>query len=128
MTHKYEKVEHMTAYQAVDMLIGGGDFFVEENGSFYPFENEYPAEVLNRYINEGKIYIKIEAPWWDRYKGMPIMVRNSNDERWGYDVFFYYDKYNEKNKEKYPFMCNYFSYKFGRPLTKAEKDAIITEG
>jgi hypothetical protein len=138
MTDKYEKVENMTV-RGIAQSMSEGEVF---------YRNGTPIEIdsarcgiflrdgkatmdlgsLRMELNDGLIYRKIETPWWDGYRGKPIMVRNSNDERWGYDVFFYYDKDNEKNKEKYPFMCNYFSYKFGRPLTKAEKDAIITEG
>jgi hypothetical protein len=138
MTYKYEKVEGMSVGDVAQQMSEGVKFYRHSNevvindarGGIIPCGNVTTMSLmsLRMELNDGNIYRKVEAPWWDRHKGMPIMVRNSNDQRWGYDVFYYYDKDNEVNKEKHPFMCNYFSYKFGRPLTQSEKDAIVTEG
>jgi hypothetical protein len=118
--YEYKKVEGMTAYQAVDMLIGRGDYFVEENESFYPFENEYPAEVLNRYINEGKIYTRKETPWWEGCEGSVIMVVSSG--LWALKILCSVEKFHT---DSFTFYCNdKCHYKQARPLTTAERDAI----
>lgn len=128
---KYEKVEGMTVGQVVDAMSQGEVFY----------ENETPIEIdstrcgiflgdgkatmdlrsLRMVLNDGNIYRKIEAPWWEKHVGGLVMVRDKANGDWTVD------KFKEKRGNSVFWCENSFWYEM-RPLTQAEKDAIITEG
>lgn len=121
MTEKYEKVEGMTVGQVVDEYMDSDRIYADYNGEIYLYHSDdWDLSTLKERLEKGLIYIKIEAPWWEGCEGSVIMVRDSERDQWKCDIL--------KQKSGVWFECRLNDWNQARPLTQAEKDAIITEG
>ena len=133
---KYEKVEGMTVGQVVQLMSEGvevyryqaGNKVVINTGVTGIFIGADCAEMdlisLRMELNDGRIYRKIEAPWWEKYVDCVVKVRDFNEDQWKFRVFTKHNGFSD-----FSFIDERGTgWKQMRPLTAAEKDAIITEG
>jgi hypothetical protein len=124
MTHKYDKVEGMTVGQVVDAMMDGVHHYVKYDGESHAelFPEDCDCLTIKTYLDQGRVYRKIETPWWEKHVDGLVMVRDKANADWTVD------KFKEKKSNSVVFWCeNSFWYEM-RPLTAEEKDAIITEG
>lgn len=121
MTDKYEKLDLnlVSIFSKRDEFASKSLFWHhEESNEFILIESEYD---LMTYGAENNVYVKIETPWWESCEDSVIMVHIAYDF-WRPAFFYHY------MPESKLFNCSEGAFKKARPLTKAEKDAIITEG
>lgn len=121
MTDKYEKVEGMTIGQVVDAIISGEDFFFIKHDGFNPLSLN--IQDIDYVIKNSQLHRKIKTPWWEKHLGSPVMVSHNNGQNWFIKFlkgYIHGDDFFVATDESY--------WKYMRPLTAAEKDAIITEG
>jgi hypothetical protein len=131
MTDKYEKVEYTRVDQLVHAHMNSDDQKNEKDQfyiTFYDPPRRIDFEKLNvfsvsNWLDRGLVARKLETPWWEKHVGGLVMVRDSDNEAWHPAYFESHLKYSD-----YPFKTRGSTWKQARPLTKAEKDAIITEG
>jgi hypothetical protein len=131
MTNKYEKVEYTRVDQLVHVHMNNNDQKNEKDQfyiTFYDPPKRIDFEKLNvfsvsNWLDRGMVARKIEAPWWEKHVGGLVMVHGKHEDNY-YPIIL--DRVDENSN--YPYKSNCTEYMFARPLTKAEKDAIITEG
>lgn len=130
----YEKVEGMTVGDVVQAMIAGSGFyrhskyrveintairgiFIQKNIVIMDFAS------LRMELEAGTIYTCRVAAWWEGCEGGFIMVRDHAKHSWRPDVLN-----NYRSGAKYPFVCKFNTWKYARPFTAAERDAIKVEG
>lgn len=121
MTHKYEKVEGMTVGQVVDAALSGEQLYRVMGDSEKRFDFEkIDIFTLSNWLDRGCVYRKIETPWWEKHVGGLVMTRDSERDNWCYDRLI--------SVRKGWYECDKGTWNQARPLTAAEKEAIITKG
>lgn len=128
--YKYEEVkfegliEMLEAIRDEDIYLGSSlnryslleyDGKVVKEGGFYPVPSE---DLLKKHLCR-----LVEIPWWEKHVGGLVMARDSDEEEWYVEIFRGWS-----DETVYHFCCEGGNWKQMRPLTQAEKDAIITEG
>lgn len=124
--YKYEQVKDMTVGQVVDAALNGTEFVEGKHNSGYYVHlalETIDVRFIQRLLGTERLLIAVEAPWWEKHVGKLVMVRDCDDNEWHPVYFKEYIKDSD-----YPFKVSGSYWKQMRPLTQAEKDAIITEG
>lgn len=122
MTDKYEKVEGMSVGQVVDdnehlYCLN----YETEEFDLMDFE-DFSVSEIREFLRDEKIYRKTETPWWEKHVGSIVMTRREKHETWTPNIF------EGLTNDSLYFQCVTGAFKQMRPLTQAEKGAIITEG
>lgn len=130
--YEYEKVEFTDLIEMLQAIKGGWVYAVSDcDGSNYHLlhyrgyavtggEVEFSIDFL---MKLGRFYERIESPWWEKHVGRLVAVKDSDMKEWKYRIFKC-----KSDAYDYPWRCAHDNWKQMRPLTQAEKDAIITEG
>tara|TARA_R110000782_G_scaffold270483_1_gene371782 strand:- start:10807 stop:11175 length:369 start_codon:yes stop_codon:yes gene_type:complete len=116
---EYEKVEDISVGEVVDAMLEGKDFYYTKYKGFEVLSRN--LEEIEYVVKNNQLYTRKEKPWWEGCEGSVIMAGDDDHRSFKPAMFRRYDSLHE-----YPFRCNAngYGYKYARPLTTAERDAI----
>lgn len=128
--YKYEKVEFN---DLIEMLqaIKNDDIYLgspQDRYSLLEYDGKSVSEagfldVSIETLLNGSLYELVETLHWERHVGGLVAVRNNDEGAWSFDVL----EGRSVSELLPPWSCIGGRWREMRPLTKAEKDAIITK-